>query len=80
MDASERLMQLSLTEVQQREIVRVLVHCCGNVSFFTLPLISLMENISRNGPSILTMCLLANSSTGLRTDTRSLPNSVFGIS
>ncbi|KAJ6576616.1 hypothetical protein DFH09DRAFT_1149872 [Mycena vulgaris] len=29
-DACERLSQLSLTEVQQREIVRVLLHCCGN--------------------------------------------------
>ncbi|KAJ7903418.1 hypothetical protein B0H14DRAFT_3079584 [Mycena olivaceomarginata] len=29
-DACERLPQLSLTEVQQREIVRVLLHCCGN--------------------------------------------------
>ena len=31
-DACERLGQLNLTEVQQREIVRVLLHCCGNVS------------------------------------------------
>lgn len=30
-DACERLSQLNLTEVQQREIVRVLLHCCGNV-------------------------------------------------
>ncbi|KAJ7170843.1 hypothetical protein C8R43DRAFT_981266 [Mycena crocata] len=29
-DACERLSQLSLTELQQREIVRVLLHCCGN--------------------------------------------------
>jgi len=29
-DACERLGQLRLTEVQQREIVRVLLHCCGN--------------------------------------------------
>ncbi|KAJ7455339.1 hypothetical protein B0H11DRAFT_252563 [Mycena galericulata] len=29
-DACERLSQLTLTEVQQREIVRVLLHCCGN--------------------------------------------------
>ncbi|KAG6900793.1 hypothetical protein C0993_000112 [Termitomyces sp. T159_Od127] len=29
-DACERLSQLNLTEVQQREIVRVLIHCCGN--------------------------------------------------
>jgi nucleolar MIF4G domain-containing protein 1 len=31
-DACERLAQLNLTEVQQREIVRVLVNCCGNVN------------------------------------------------
>lgn len=31
-DACERLSQLKLTEVQQREIVRVVLHCCGNVS------------------------------------------------
>jgi len=29
-DACERLGQLNLTEIQQREIVRVLLHCCGN--------------------------------------------------
>ncbi|KAI0342843.1 hypothetical protein BDW22DRAFT_1357370 [Trametopsis cervina] len=29
-DACERLSQLKLTEVQQREIIRVLLHCCGN--------------------------------------------------
>ncbi|KXN88612.1 Suppressor of glycerol defect protein 1 [Leucoagaricus sp. SymC.cos] len=29
-DACERLSQLNLTEIQQREIVRVLLHCCGN--------------------------------------------------
>jgi MA3 domain len=30
-DACERLAQLNLTEVQQREVVRVIVTCCGNV-------------------------------------------------
>ena len=30
-EACERLSQLNLTEIQQREIVRVLLHCCGNV-------------------------------------------------
>ncbi|KAI0827065.1 hypothetical protein BC628DRAFT_1434856 [Trametes gibbosa] len=30
-DACERLSQLKLTEVQQREIIRVILHCCGNV-------------------------------------------------
>ena len=34
MDACERLGQLNLTEVQEREIVRVLLHCCGNVCIF----------------------------------------------
>ncbi|KAI0091308.1 hypothetical protein BDY19DRAFT_991875 [Irpex rosettiformis] len=29
-DACEHLSQLKLTEVQQREIIRVLLHCCGN--------------------------------------------------
>lgn len=29
-DACERLSQLNLTEVQQREIIRVVLHCCGN--------------------------------------------------
>ncbi|KAH7930221.1 ARM repeat-containing protein [Leucogyrophana mollusca] len=30
LDACERLAQLSLTETQQREIIRVALHCCGN--------------------------------------------------
>jgi len=29
-DACERLGQLGLTELQQREIIRVILHCCGN--------------------------------------------------
>ncbi|KAF8638284.1 hypothetical protein AX17_002304 [Amanita inopinata Kibby_2008] len=29
-DACERLSQLNLKEVQEREIIRVLLHCCGN--------------------------------------------------
>ncbi|KAI0303786.1 armadillo-type protein [Multifurca ochricompacta] len=33
-DACERLTQLSLTEVQQREVVRVLMSCCGNEKFY----------------------------------------------
>ncbi|KAI0001466.1 armadillo-type protein [Russula compacta] len=33
-DACGRLAQLNLTEVQQREIVRVLVSCCGNEKCF----------------------------------------------
>lgn len=31
LDACERLGQLKLTEVQQREIFRVILHCCGQV-------------------------------------------------
>ena len=30
-DACERLAQLNLTEVQQRDVIRVLVNCCGSV-------------------------------------------------
>lgn len=30
-DAQDRLSQLGLTDVQQREVVRVLLHCSGNV-------------------------------------------------
>ncbi|KLO12747.1 ARM repeat-containing protein [Schizopora paradoxa] len=30
LDACERLGQLKLKEIQQREIIRVLLHCCGN--------------------------------------------------
>ncbi|THV07360.1 hypothetical protein K435DRAFT_833689 [Dendrothele bispora CBS 962.96] len=33
-DACERLSQLKLSEVQQREIIRVLLHCCGNEKFY----------------------------------------------
>ncbi|OJT11465.1 Suppressor of glycerol defect protein 1 [Trametes pubescens] len=33
-DACERLSQLKLTEVQQREIIRVILHCCGNLTPF----------------------------------------------
>lgn len=31
-DAFERLLKLNLTEVQEREIARVILHCAGNVS------------------------------------------------
>jgi len=31
-DAFERLMKLNLKDVQEREIPRVILHCCGNVS------------------------------------------------
>ncbi|KAK7690917.1 hypothetical protein QCA50_006020 [Cerrena zonata] len=32
--ACERLSQLKLTEVQQREIIRVILHCCGNEKLY----------------------------------------------
>lgn len=32
LDAAERINRLKLTEIQQREVVRVLLHCLGNVS------------------------------------------------
>lgn len=35
-DACDRILQLGLTEVQRREIVRVILQCCGNVSFRVL--------------------------------------------
>lgn len=38
MDACERLSQLNLTEVQQREIIRVSLHCSGNVSVVCVPI------------------------------------------
>ena len=52
-DACERLAQLNLTEVQQREVVRVLVNCCGNVSIiypvirrlFLIPIFRLQEKV-----------------------------------
>jgi len=34
LDACERLAQLNLSEVQQREIVRVVLHCCGNEKLY----------------------------------------------
>src|SRR5579863_9927930 len=51
-DASERLAQLNLTEVQQREVVRVLVNCCGNVGILPtlrwLSLIIVLQKLQEN--------------------------------
>jgi nucleolar MIF4G domain-containing protein 1 len=48
-DACDRLSQLTLTEQQQREIVRVLVHCCGNVRLhFYIP-----TSIQIQGPKLM---------------------------
>jgi len=46
-DACERLGQLSLTEIQQREIVRVLLHCCGNVRGPFLPRYDIPTEVAR---------------------------------
>lgn len=40
-DAAQRVSQLGLKEVQQREVVRVLLHCLGNVSHVFYPLLFL---------------------------------------
>ncbi|CDZ96845.1 Protein involved in high osmolarity signaling pathway [Phaffia rhodozyma] len=47
MDAHDQLLQLGLTDIQQREIVRVLLHCSGNEKiynpFYTLVLSHLLS-------------------------------------
>ncbi|TFK23605.1 hypothetical protein FA15DRAFT_656561 [Coprinopsis marcescibilis] len=50
-DACDRLSQLNLTEVQQREIIRVLLHCCGNEKSYN-PYYSLIgEHLCKNSHS-----------------------------
>ena len=46
-DACGRLGQLNLTEIQQREIVRVLLHCCGNVRGTFFPCHDLLTKVAR---------------------------------
>ena len=43
-NACERLAQLNLTEIQQREVVRVLVNCCGNVGIHPTVLWLILTN------------------------------------
>ncbi|KAF7374789.1 MIF4G/MA4-domain-containing protein [Mycena sanguinolenta] len=47
-DACERLSQLSLTEVQQREIVRVLLHCCGNEKSYNPYYVLVCQHLCRS--------------------------------
>ncbi|KAJ6513111.1 hypothetical protein C8R45DRAFT_857463 [Mycena sanguinolenta] len=47
-DACERLSQLSLTEVQQREIVRVLLHCCGNEKTYNPYYVLVCQHLCRS--------------------------------
>ncbi|GJE88610.1 MIF4G and MA3 domain-containing protein [Phanerochaete sordida] len=47
-DACERLSQLKLTEVQQREIVRVILHCCGNEKAFNPYYAFVIQHLCRN--------------------------------
>ncbi|KAF8656241.1 hypothetical protein AX16_002677 [Volvariella volvacea WC 439] len=46
-DACERLSQLNLSEVQQREIVRVLLHCCGNEKAYNPYYALVCQNLCR---------------------------------
>ncbi|KAG6853988.1 hypothetical protein C0991_011851 [Blastosporella zonata] len=50
-DACERLSQLNLTEVQQREIVRVLLHCCGNEKSYNPYYTLVCQQLCRNSHS-----------------------------
>lgn len=54
-DAKDRLFQLGLTEVQQREIVRVILHCLGNEKaynpFYTLVMQHLLTASGKNSHS-----------------------------
>jgi len=51
MDAYERLSQLKLTEVQQREIIRVLLHCCGNEKSYNPYYTLIGQQLCRMSPS-----------------------------
>lgn len=60
-DACERFSQLNLTEIQQREIIRVLLHSCGNVMHFCSSLsLLLINNWNRRKHTIRTMPLSAS--------------------
>ncbi|EKM78096.1 hypothetical protein AGABI1DRAFT_121724 [Agaricus bisporus var. burnettii JB137-S8] len=50
-DACERLSQLSLTELQQREIVRVLLHCCGNEKTYNPYYVLVCQHLCRQSHS-----------------------------
>jgi hypothetical protein len=82
-DASERLSQLNLTEIQQREIVRVLLHCCGNVSpqlgFRLIPAHVLMTMCRRKPTTHITLSLLSIYAR-TRMHTRLRSSSAYGTS
>jgi len=50
-DACDRLSQLTLTDVQQREIVRVLLHCCGNEKTYNPYYTLIGQNLCRQSHS-----------------------------
>ncbi|KAF9560494.1 ARM repeat-containing protein [Agrocybe pediades] len=50
-DACERLSQLNLTEVQQREIIRVILHCCGNERAYNPYYTLVCQQLCRNSHS-----------------------------
>ncbi|TFY83229.1 hypothetical protein EWM64_g793 [Hericium alpestre] len=50
-DACERLAQLNLTEVQQREIIRVILHCCGNEKSYNPYYTFVGQHLSRTSHS-----------------------------
>ena len=76
-DACERLSQLNLTDVQQREIIRVVLHCCGQVRYSGLTKCS-FSSLCRRNRTILTTASFANNCVARRTLTRSQYSSACG--
>lgn len=76
-DACERLNQLNLTDVQQREIIRVVLHCCGQVRYSGLNKSS-SSRLCRKNHTILTTASFANNCVVHRTLTRSRYSSACG--
>ena len=77
-DACERLSQLNLTDVQQREIIRVVLHFCGQVRYYGLTKCS-FSILCRRKRTILTTASFANNCVARRTLTRSRYSSACGI-
>jgi len=50
-DACERLAQLNLTEIQRREIVRVILHCCGNEKSYNPYYTFVLQHLCRTSHS-----------------------------
>jgi nucleolar MIF4G domain-containing protein 1 len=76
-DACERLSQLNLTDVQQREIIRVVLHCCGQVRYLDL-IKSSSSGLCRRSYTILTTASFANNCVVRPTRTRSRYSSACG--